>query len=163
MGMPVLYIIVHFTLANFILVNVACGRACYNLDNSISFDCVHPSQIMATIDTSVIESYRRLMGDETDPFIVKLIGTFLVNSLRLVGDIEEAAQLGDISKVVQAAHTLKSSSAIVGANQLMALSLNLEQSGREGRTEGMQDTVAQLTVEYGHVRQALEDLQRTMS
>jgi HPt (histidine-containing phosphotransfer) domain-containing protein len=118
---------------------------------------------MAAIDISVIESYRKLLGDETDPFIVKLIGTYLDNSLKLVANIENSFDTNDFNAMVLAAHTLKSSSAIVGATILTHLALAIEQSGREGHTTELQDTVSRLTVEYGHVRQALEDLQRTMS
>ena len=53
-----------------------------------------------------------------------------------------AVTAGDPEAIVRPAHTLKSSSASLGATRLSAIARTVEEAGREGRGEGLADDVA---------------------
>ena len=64
-----------------------------------------------------------------------LIGLFLGNTARLIADVEEGAAAGDADRVRRAVHTLKSSSANLGATTLSKLCAELERFARDGQVE----------------------------
>jgi HPt (histidine-containing phosphotransfer) domain-containing protein len=72
--------------------------------------------------------------------------------------IREAAEGMDADALHHAAHTLKSSSAYLGAMTLSAMSKELEMMGRNKTPEGAVARLASLEHEYGRVREALAEL-----
>jgi HPt (histidine-containing phosphotransfer) domain-containing protein len=87
----------------------------------------------------------------------ELIAVFLDDALKLLADLREAVDQGDSEGLERAAHTLKSSSASLGAMTLSALCKELEAMGRAGTLEGTAAKVAQVEVEYERVKAALEE------
>lgn len=65
-------------------------------------------------------------------FVVELIEAYLADGAAQVSDIEAALAAGDAEALVRPAHTLKSSSATVGAARLSVLARELEAAGRSG-------------------------------
>jgi HPt (histidine-containing phosphotransfer) domain-containing protein len=63
-----------------------------------------------------------------------LVGTFLAEEPGNVELVVAAAARGDSSAAVRPAHTLKSSSAVIGAARLSSTSRQIELAGRDGRT-----------------------------
>lgn len=63
-------------------------------------------------------------------FVVDLIEAYLVDGEIHVADAEAAIAAGDLDALVRPAHTLKSSSATVGAEHLVTLARALELAGR---------------------------------
>jgi CheY-like chemotaxis protein len=105
------------------------------------------------IDVAVLEKFRAMMGEVAS----ELIGLFLEDTPNLLADLREAVAQGDAEGLEQAAHTLKSSSATLGAMTLSALCQELEVMGRAGTLEGAGEKVAQVEVEYERVKAALEE------
>lgn len=68
-------------------------------------------------------------------FVVDLIETYLADGEAHVADVEVAIAAGDLAGLVRPAHTLKSSSATVGAEHVAALARSLEVAGRAGATD----------------------------
>jgi HPt (histidine-containing phosphotransfer) domain-containing protein len=88
--------------------------------------------------------------------VSELIGLFLEDTPNLLAKMGEAVGQGDGERLQAAAHTLKSSSASLGAMGLSALCRELEVMGRAGALEGAVEKVAQVEAEYERVKVALE-------
>ena len=65
-------------------------------------------------------------------FVVELVNAYLADGPEMVDEIDGAVAAGDPAALVRPAHTLKSSSATVGALRLAAASRELEMAGRSG-------------------------------
>ena len=86
----------------------------------------------------------------------EIVELFLQDAPRHVAAILEAAEETDASALERAAHTLKSTSAQMGAEALSALCKELEAAGRSGDVDDVLESALQVEVEYERVRQALE-------
>ena len=113
------------------------------------------------LDQSVLASLRELQ-DEGDPDIVAEVGgLFLKHSPDKVKAILEALETGDAKALQMAAHSLKSSSAYIGAMRLSALARDLEMMGRSGALEeardvGARDVGERLQEEFDLATKALQ-------
>jgi HPt (histidine-containing phosphotransfer) domain-containing protein len=84
-------------------------------------------------DSTLAELLASVDGDAE--FVVELIETYLADAPEQLSAIEAAGAADDAASLVRPAHTLKSSSATVGALRLTALSRRLEMAGRSGSVE----------------------------
>ena len=83
------------------------------------------------LDEAVLaELSASVQGDRS--FVVELINAYLADGPAMVDAIEAAVAAEDAAALVRPAHTLKSSSATVGALRLAAASRELEMAGRSG-------------------------------
>ena len=83
------------------------------------------------VDEKVLEELRASVGGDT-AFVRDLIEAYLADSAGQLAAIEAALAADDAEALVRPAHTLKSSSATVGAMDLSALARTLEMAGRAG-------------------------------
>jgi two-component system sensor histidine kinase/response regulator len=79
-----------------------------------------------TIDQTAIDGIRELEGAGNQGFLERIIGLYLSGATRLVEGVLSAAEKGDAESLLRAAHTLKSSSANVGATGLSDLCRKIE-------------------------------------
>ena len=108
------------------------------------------------IDRSVLASLRELQ-DEGDPDIVAEVGgLFIKHSPEKVNAIMQSVESGDAKGLQMAAHSLKSSSAYVGAMRLSALAKELELMGRSNSLEGARELAQRLKTEFMQVMTVLE-------
>ena len=84
-----------------------------------------------------LDQYYRVLGDEAHDFLVDLIQTFLPNACKLVNEMKTAISEKDVKTFHRAAHTLKSSSASLGAMQLSDYAKNLEYESKENLPVGI--------------------------
>lgn len=115
-----------------------------------------------SIDPSVLDPYRNVMGAEADSFVADLIDSYLLNSLELVTGLDSSLADNDTLSFSRSAHTLKSNSAIFGAYVLVDFCQELELAGKNGDLTGLQPKIDKLKVEYQQVCQELTDLRRTL-
>jgi HPt (histidine-containing phosphotransfer) domain-containing protein len=108
------------------------------------------------IDTSALEAYREVMGEEADSFIADIIDTYLKNAPLLLNAMQEGLAQNDIKSFIRAAHTLKSNSATVGARALASLAAEIEGQGNSGDLNGINVKVAQAMEEFIRVQAALK-------
>jgi HPt (histidine-containing phosphotransfer) domain-containing protein len=87
-----------------------------------------------------------------------VIDSYLADLPRLLQDIRTAVELSDAQALEFSAHTLKSSSATVGAIPLAELCKQLENRGRTGALAESAMMVERLEAECERVRDALESL-----
>jgi HPt (histidine-containing phosphotransfer) domain-containing protein len=69
--------------------------------------------------------------------------------------MERAAAARDAAAIVRPAHTLKSSSAALGALRLAQIAREIEMSGRDGNADGLEGAVAQARDTWHATRSAL--------
>ncbi len=111
-----------------------------------------PTVDTAALDITALESLRELMGDN----LPELVRTFLADTAGLLAQIEAATLAADAAQLHRAAHTLKSTSASLGATVLCALAKDLDALAKAGRVPAGGERMQQLRAEFERVRQALD-------
>ncbi len=104
------------------------------------------------LNNSILDELRDVLGGEVD----KIIAVYLEDTPRLIAQLERAALGNDPIALRVAAHTLKSSSANVGAMTLSDASRTLEEGARDGSLEKPEALVARIVTEFAQVRSALQ-------
>ena len=110
----------------------------------------------APLDETVLDSLRALDGGPD--LLVRIVETYLSSSDGLARALREAMEKGQPNGVAKAAHTLKSSSAQVGAHRVAALARELEGRGRAGSLDGVAELAESLTRELAQAQEALAAL-----
>jgi signal transduction histidine kinase/DNA-binding response OmpR family regulator/HPt (histidine-containing phosphotransfer) domain-containing protein len=87
--------------------------------------------------------------------IKDLIDTYLERTPHRLGEIEDSIAGEDAQSLFVAAHTLKSSSALLGCLALSDLAARLEAFGRDGKLSSASALLDPLRVEFGRVENAL--------
>lgn len=80
------------------------------------------------IDSTVLEGLKEIMGDSFG----LLISTFIDDTGKLVHSLSELHKQNDIEVFTRNAHSIKSSSANLGALQLSSMAAELESQGKSG-------------------------------
>ncbi|GAA5003847.1 ATP-binding protein [Lysobacter lycopersici] len=106
-----------------------------------------------TIDDEVLEELRAVLGGELD----RLIRVFLDDAPRQIAALEEAAVAPDFEALREHAHSLKSSSANLGAMQLSAAAKRVELGARTGTLDRPAVEVAKIAWEFKRARDVLLD------
>ena len=110
----------------------------------------------APIDQSVLNTLRELqLGGQPD-FLVKILSTYITTSEPLVAIFREALATDDLELLQNTAHSLKSSSASVGALVFSELNKELEMACRYNTLESGEKLVSAIEVEFNRVKEALK-------
>ena len=112
------------------------------------------------IDHAALDDIRALASAGSPDLLTKVLTLYLDESSKLVSQLTDAAKTGDVETMCQAAHSLKSASANVGARKLAALCEEIEQLGRtQGTrvTDAAVSTVSAIEVEHEAVRAILSE------
>jgi len=96
------------------------------------------------------------MGDEANEFITELIRTFLPNAVKLIEELKTSLVKNDIKSFYRAAHTLKSSSASLGAMLLSDYAKVLENESKELIPSGSQAQIEKMETELDKVTREFE-------
>jgi HPt (histidine-containing phosphotransfer) domain-containing protein len=94
------------------------------------------------IDPIVIQGLRDLGGEDEPGLLAELIDIFLEDAPQRMKDITEGLAGGDFGRVERGAHTLKSSSANIGALDLSDVCRQIVESARTHRTETLPELCA---------------------
>ncbi|HNZ06125.1 MULTISPECIES: Hpt domain-containing protein [Methanothrix] len=114
------------------------------------------------LDRSVLASLRELQDDGDPDIVAEVGGLFLEHSPQKIAAILKAVENGDAKGLQTAAHSLKSSSAYVGAMRLSELSRELEMMGRSQVMDGAEEKAERLNREYKQVMMELDaEIQRS--
>jgi len=103
------------------------------------------------VDASVLEQLRVTLGDEGAE---ELRATFLAEVPRLLAELRDAVERGDVDRSRRAAHTLKSNAATFGAATLTNLARRFEATSEEQSPE-RDALLERVEAEYERVRDAL--------
>jgi HPt (histidine-containing phosphotransfer) domain-containing protein len=86
------------------------------------------------LNTAVLTELLESTGDDV-AFVRDLLDTYLAETPEHMAAIRHAIEADDAAALVRPAHTLKSSSATLGAMRLSAIGRDLEMAGRAGSLE----------------------------
>ena len=104
-----------------------------------------------TLDTATLVDLEDIMGDE----LVTLVDAYLRDGDTRLRSLREAADRGDATEVGKLAHSLKSSSANLGAMPLANRARQVEEAARNGTLANPADSVAALERLYANAAAAL--------
>jgi HPt (histidine-containing phosphotransfer) domain-containing protein len=91
-------------------------------------------------------------------FIGELIDAYLDDTPRLLNELAESLAQQDATKFSRTAHSIKSSSAALGALVFSAQARELEMISKQGDLAGIQPKVERLKMNYVQVHQKLREL-----
>lgn len=111
-----------------------------------------------TIDRTTFERLLDMAGGDR-AFVDELVDTYLEDGAAHVGALRAAAEADDAAAIVRPAHTLKSSSATVGALALADLCRLLEADGRAGAVPDAAERADAVAEAFGAARAALLSMQ----
>ncbi|MEA5514485.1 PAS domain S-box protein [Nodularia sp. UHCC 0506] len=114
-----------------------------------------PNRERIIIDTKILNSLRDMMSGDKVAF-KQLLNCYLEETPKFIHSIKFSYVNKDAQTLWQAAHTLKSSSASVGATNLAKICKQLEVKGRSSDLEGSEEICSQLYKEYDLVKTALQ-------
>ena len=110
------------------------------------------------VDREISSKAKEWIEEYGEEFLVELIDAYLEDAPNRVANLRDAFDSGNMENVINEAHTLKSSSANIGAMALSALAKQMEFAGRNGQFEGMAEEVQRVEMEFIRVKTALEVL-----
>lgn len=110
------------------------------------------------VDREISNKAKEWIEEYGEEFLVELIDAYLEDAPNRVARLREEFNGGNMAIVIHEAHTLKSSSANIGAMRLSALAKQMEISGRNGKFEGMAEEVQKVENEFIRVKTALAAL-----
>ncbi|AFY65262.1 response regulator [Geitlerinema sp. PCC 7407] len=117
-----------------------------------------PVAPLPPIVSTLLETLQAQLGDVTTEILAEVIDSYLQEAPALLGQMQQAIAQADALSLQRAAHTLKSSSATVGALGLSRLSQELETLGRTSSLPPAPALLAQLQQEYLRVEAALREV-----
>ncbi len=91
----------------------------------------------AAVDLHVLDELKALGGDDDPGLLLELIDLFLDDAPRCLEEMNRGLAEGDVKVLERAAHTLKSSSANLGARTLSTLCLRMEESARTNQLDSL--------------------------
>jgi two-component system sensor histidine kinase/response regulator len=107
------------------------------------------------LDRQVLEQLGKVRTNGKPELLARVMNLYLVESPKLMQTMKHAARTGDAPELARSAHTLKSSSANVGALVLSRYCEELETSARRADTEEARRIFAKIESEHGCVQAAL--------
>lgn len=115
-----------------------------------------------SVDREELIKIREAAGGN-EGLVIQLIDIYLEDTPPRIAALRDAAENGDPAGLKMAAHSLKSSSAGVGALTLSDMSRELEEMGRAGSVSGAAEKAALVEAEYQKVRAELEIIRQIKS
>jgi HPt (histidine-containing phosphotransfer) domain-containing protein len=114
---------------------------------------------MAALDMSVVKEIKELGGEDDPGFLGSLIQIYLDISPEKIKKLKQAFARADATTVTQEAHSLKSSSANMGAVHLSSLLALLEEQAKLGKISAeMAEIFKEVEKEYLQVEEELKTL-----
>ena len=107
------------------------------------------------IDLSVIRNFEKLQIDGEASMVESIVDAYLNGSQTMVAELRAMLAANDIDAIQQIAHSLKSSSANVGAMHLSSMSKELEMKCKNKNFGRIEDLVESIESEYPRVKEAL--------
>jgi two-component system, sensor histidine kinase and response regulator len=107
------------------------------------------------LDHGVLESLRELQADGEPDLLTELVELYRADAPQMLEAMRTALAEANGEALRRAAHTLKGSSANLGAVRLAEMCRELERAGRDGALAGAAPLLAAVEAEYERVVEAL--------
>lgn len=112
---------------------------------------------LAAADASVLDWERALRNlDRNEALLRELAAMFLVEYPKLVAAIDAAYANGDAAELRRAAHTLKGSADVIGANGVATAAQRVADLGREGNLASLREVRGALAAELARLQPLLQ-------
>jgi HPt (histidine-containing phosphotransfer) domain-containing protein len=113
---------------------------------------------LPTIDPDAIANLRDLNPGDGGEFLREIINIYLEDTPKRLADLRTCLASGDVTTFTRAAHTVKGSSANVGAQNLKAIAERLEQVSRKDGLGAVGTLIDDCEAEFGRVMAELRKL-----
>jgi HPt (histidine-containing phosphotransfer) domain-containing protein len=110
------------------------------------------------LDQVALDAIRELSPPGGEDLLGKIIGIYIKESTRLACCLAVAVEEGDYEEIRKCSHSLKSSSANVGATTVSTLSRDLEIAGSEENLQSAGDLFSRLQEELKKALAALSQI-----
>jgi CheY-like chemotaxis protein/HPt (histidine-containing phosphotransfer) domain-containing protein len=110
------------------------------------------------LDRTVLARLQAELGDDEPEIIAELIEMFLADSPQQLASMRAALADGAAEIVQRAAHSLKASSASMGAQRLAAACANVELLARDRQLDEIAASLERLDADYAQAERALQEL-----
>ncbi len=140
-------------------VRMASGEKSRTTENTASLEKGSTAEETSPIRAALEE----LAGEDEPELLNELIQSYLDSSDILIMELQAAFASNNPNQLKHAAHSLKSSSASLGAKSLADLCQQLEQQGRSGKLSGETEKLQQMLSEYTLVSRQLSVIRQTLS
>lgn len=107
------------------------------------------------LDQRVLENFRRLQAPDEPDLVQQLIDLYLADIPERLKALRQALAQGDATRVAQTAHSLKGSSANLGAQRAARVCLELERCGKTNDLSAAREWLPKLEQEIEQARRAL--------
>ena len=115
------------------------------------------SESSSPINVAALNQIRALQRPNFPNIVQKIINSYLHDAPQLLKAARQAIEQNDPSTLFRTAHSLKSTSATLGALNLAALCKELETIGRAQTTDNADSLLVAIEQEYSHVQDALKE------
>jgi HPt (histidine-containing phosphotransfer) domain-containing protein len=112
----------------------------------------------SVIDPQAIENLRALNPGDNDEFLREITGIFLEDTPERIAELDQSLAAGDAAKFTRAAHSIKGSSANLGAMALRAVAEKLEHQSRTSGLVNVGSLVADVKTEFARAQAELAKL-----
>ena len=112
----------------------------------------------SVLDPQAIENLRTLNPGDNDEFLREIVGIFLEDTPLRIAELDQGALAGDRAKFTRAAHSIKGSSANLGATALRSAAEKLEHQSHTQGIAGAAGLVEQVKTEFSRTQIALHTL-----
>jgi HPt (histidine-containing phosphotransfer) domain-containing protein len=113
---------------------------------------------LPTIDQEAIANLRDLNPGDGGEFLREIIAIYIEDTPKRIVDMKKCLASGDVTTFTRAAHTIKGSSANVGAQVLKAIAERLEALSRKEGLAVVEPLIADCEEEFARVATALRKL-----
>jgi CheY-like chemotaxis protein len=100
------------------------------------------------IDPAALENIRSLQTDGADDILTRIIEIFIADTPGQLLKMRQAVKHKEASIIRNIAHSLKSSSANLGATSLSALLKDMEEKGRQNYLQGAEELINRIETEF---------------
>jgi signal transduction histidine kinase/DNA-binding response OmpR family regulator len=108
------------------------------------------------LDRSVLDRIRALQQPNAPSVLAQVIDIYLEDSPEMIEALKQALDGSDMAALIETAHSLKSSSANLGASRLSSLCKELELRGKTGSHEDLAALVEQIDAEFDSAQSGLQ-------
>ncbi|HTB80632.1 MAG TPA: Hpt domain-containing protein [Opitutaceae bacterium] len=110
------------------------------------------------LDPEALENLRALDPDGGDVFLREVAGIFLEDTPKRLAELEQSLAAADAATFIRAAHSIKGSSANLGAMALRAVAEQIEHNAKKEGLAGAGALIGELKTEFDRARTALNEL-----
>lgn len=112
----------------------------------------------SAMEKELVDKAKEWIDEYGEEFLVEIIDVYLEDTANRLVQLRAAFDGGDSETLIREAHTLKSSSANLGAMGLSALAKEMEFAGRNGKLESMGHDIQRFEEAFAQVEGTLKTL-----